>query len=693
MNKNRQQKHNQIKSIIGRLTDEEFFLSQSYHDTMLKYVVLLGQKNDITLFVDYKDYDGARVAFTDGQFLYLNAANPITSMLTSRVSKIKSHEGFVAHECGHLQCSDFKRRGRYVNGFSRWRVYPKPPQVRLAYEKKAWEEMKAYLNAHDTVAASVIQETASYINNVLEDVYIESFMCRKYPGSVQNTIQRNAALIINYIPTQEARKAEKSDGLTIMLDLIFRYARAGKTEDEKKYDKQYRSRLNSCRKIIDEAVVSTDLDIRFYATNRLLLKLWKYIKQAVKAAAKSIKNEIGGLSEEELKQKIRDYLKQKMIWVALSEAFGDSNNQNESEEIEGWNGELEGEAESNHKESQDEGLKMTLETMRNEQKQEEGKEPETEEELEINQELSDLLQKAAEERYLQNQESELKRNLDLEAENFKLEGIHENFKIEIHRMITVPPQMDEAYQKTAPEILRIAKRLEASLQDVLERKEGGTQSGLNMGKRLSRGNLYRLDDKIFEKSVKPEEGFPIAFAILLDISGSMDCDDRIEYARKAGLVMYQFCRNMEIPIMLYGHTTHKVGDSEVVDIYSYADFDSVDNQDHLRIMSIEAKSCNRDGVALRFAGQKLMNRPERIKILLMISDGKPCALNYRGEAAIADLQEAKYNLEKRGIKLFSAAIGDDREVIEKIYKDGFLNISNMNTMPAKLAGLISRFIR
>ncbi len=43
--------------------------------------------------------------------------------------------------------------------------------------------------------------------------------------------------------------------------------------------------------------------------------------------------------------------------------------------------------------------------------------------------------------------------------------------------------------------------------------------------------------------------------------------------------------------------------------------------------------------------------------------------------------------------MFSAAIGDDREMIEEIYKDGFLNIADFNTMPVKLAGLIARFIR
>ena len=86
----------------------------------------------------------------------------------------------------------------------------------------------------------------------------------------------------------------------------------------------------------------------------------------------------------------------------------------------------------------------------------------------------------------------------------------------------------------APEINRITRRLEASLEDVLERLEGGTQSGLYMGKRLSRGNLYRLDDKIFEKTIKPEDGFSIAFAVLLDLSGSMSSGGRIESAQKSG---------------------------------------------------------------------------------------------------------------------------------------------------------------
>ena len=210
MNKKAAAKRNQIKNRMGRLTDKDFFLSQSYHDTMLKSVRLLGQKNDITLFMDYEESDDARIAFTNGRLLYLNTANLITNLMTGRVSKIKSHEGFIAHECGHLRCSDFKRQGPVCKRILQMACVSKASTGAAGIRKKSLGGDERILNAHNVVATSVIQKTASYINNVLEDVYIESFMCQKYPGSIQNGIQRNAALIIHHIPTQEARKAERA---------------------------------------------------------------------------------------------------------------------------------------------------------------------------------------------------------------------------------------------------------------------------------------------------------------------------------------------------------------------------------------------------------------------------------------------------------------------------------------------------
>lgn len=128
-------------------------------------------------------------------------------------------------------------------------------------------------------------------------------------------------------------------------------------------------------------------------------------------------------------------------------------------------------------------------------------------------------------------------------------------------------------------------------------------------------------------------------------------------------------------------------------MYSFAEFDSVDGKDPLRIAEMEDRNCNRDGLALRFVGEHLAKREEDIKILILISDGSPYADGYSGITAVEDLKQAKRELQRKGIQLFAAAIGDDRESIEAIYGDSFLNISDLRTMPQKMAGLLMKYLR
>ena len=41
----------------------------------------------------------------------------------------------------------------------------------------------------------------------------------------------------------------------------------------------------------------------------------------------------------------------------------------------------------------------------------------------------------------------------------------------------------------------------------------------------------------------------------------------------------------------------------------------------------------------------------------------------------------------------AAAIGSDKENIERIYGDSFLDITDLTKLPVKLAGIIKRYIR
>lgn len=700
----------QIARIRDMTTDKELFLSDAYRTAMWKLAKALGQKPNVGLVIDYQEGEKNHAALTDGNFIYLNAANPITVQFQSREDRVRSHEGLIAHECGHLRCSDFRRREKYVNGFTKGLMYPAPPKLKTAADKRAWTEMRECLLNSDLVAREVLKKTAAYLNNVLEDVYIENFMCLEYPGSVRTAIQKNAAFIISDIPSFAEREAAGDGELTVMMDLIFRYARAGKTVEEDGYLKKYLRCFNGCRKMIDEAVESPDLDIRFHTSNRLMLKIWKYLKQEIRTAKRDLKEKGKNLTDDERKKLLQDYLKDKLTWIRISgEPDGEGAGGNEP--IEGWDGRLDEGTQDNAPEPEpQEADGSKLEELRKEVASVSGgartdgaRNPSAQEAAkqdiwDMAEKLQDILNETAKEQYSRQEEKRLNESLRKELADLKLEGIHQNVPMELHRSSTISSSQRHDYDLLLPKIKKVSYRLQKSVEEILERKDGGSLSGLYMGKRLSRGNLYRQDGKIFEKKVLPEEGSSIAIAILVDESGSMAGNNRIGYAREAVQIIYDFCRSLSIPVLVYGHSTHdrlnKSGDGleEVVDIYAYADFDSVDGNDALRMLDMQARDTNRDGAALLFVGERLLKREED-KILILISDGSPNANHYRGEKAKEDLQEIKARLTKQGVALFAAAIGDDKAQIEDIYQDGFLNISDLNAMPSKLAKLLLTYIR
>lgn len=54
---------------------------------------------------------------------------------------------------------------------------------------------------------------------------------------------------------------------------------------------------------------------------------------------------------------------------------------------------------------------------------------------------------------------------------------------------------------------------------------------------------------------------------------------------------------------------------------------------------------------------------------------------------------SKHEYQRKGIIFVAAAIGADKENIERIYGDAYLDITDLTKLPIKLAGIIKRFIR
>ena len=86
-------------------------------------------------------------------------------------------------------------------------------------------------------------------------------------------------------------------------------------------------------------------------------------------------------------------------------------------------------------------------------------------------------------------------------------------------------------------------------------------------------------------------------------------------------------------------------------------------------------------------------RPESQKLLIIISDGQPADCGYSGTEAEADLRGIKNEYRKRGIVIFAAAIGDDKENIRRIYQDGFLDITKLEDLPKNMTQLVKQYLK
>lgn len=279
------------------------------------------------------------------------------------------------------------------------------------------------------------------------------------------------------------------------------------------------------------------------------------------------------------------------------------------------------------------------------------------------------------------------RNKQLQSKVYAIDYGTQNESIDIQ--ISYPQikhNMPAEYETERQKMVESIKRLCRLIQNI-KKGTGKKQKGQYMGRKLNVKSIYRPDKRIFSNHNNPKHK-TMAMVLLIDESESMETEKRIEYARKAAILIYEVSSKCHIPLAVYGHKTKL----NTVQIDVFTEFNHTDT-DKWNLMAINAAGANRDGMALRYAGEILAKRKEEIKLLILISDGQPYHIQeYYGEKAKKDLRTAKMELERKGITLFSAAIGEDKELIEDIYGTGYLDISDIHLLPECLMNLIINYI-
>ena len=685
-----------INEEASKITDEELFRSSAFaaYLTDIAEAVTKRYKRRLRVKTTYDTSKGAMIACTNNRNILINTGNYITQSLPYRNLKAESILGFVGHEIGHMLYTNFKVSETYFTELAYGRLYPRREEELSEEEREHLQELVEFFKTGTNVQKMSVMQSAKFILNILEDTYIEARVCDRYAGRFATGIHLNNIRFTERIPSISEQLKCGSYRFSVFCNLLNQYCRSGDINNRDDYAGEILDRFYDVLPLVDDAVFDDDMKQRCHGTNRIMLRVWDYIREIPeKATEEQQENTLDDeTAQQEMTQRLESQISQ-MANIPLGSGLPifvkapldiqqyqsgrDDTNERLQEVLEQEKGRLPW----MKTEEFDEGMTGGVEYNRSYGGVEYSA---------AGDDISRVLTSVAEERVKEMVSRELTEEMQQEADQVRLGNAHKGIKIVINRMQNVEEHYIRQYQSVAPPLLSISRQMQKQLQRIFrDMSFADKQTALLMGRRIEPRLLMDRDGRFFSKNRLPGSKKSLAVAVLMDESGSMSSQDRVTYARAAGIIIYDFCKAMEVPVLIMGHT-----DDDAVQLYAYTDFDSKDGNDRYRLMDLSARYGNRDGAALRYVAERLLKQPEENKLLLLVSDGQPAGTGgYIGSAAEADLRGIKKEYTNKGILFVAAAIGEDKENIERIYGDAFLDISDLTKLPFLLVKRIEKELR
>lgn len=692
----------------SKITDEEFFTSKEYRGYLADITEAATKRYrrpiHVTVFADPED---STVAYTDYNGIVINACNHITWSMPTRKLRSMSIEGFNAHENSHNLFTDNRIAHAYFNSLEHGKFYPKKP-TRLKGDQKlnAQGIIDALMDDTDPIPKTVILRTAKALSNILEDGYVDARYSYEFPGNPARGIALNNVRFAETVPDIDTMIDKQFYPHNIVLNLLLQYVRAREVNNLTGYTGEYMDRFLAALPLVDACIYDEDGRARFDAVNRIMIDLWPLMQRCFDDLRDKQQNDASSSSgsgnsttpgtgedsdSDDGMGAVQDALESQLPQIApnftmksgpvpFNGAFAPDEEQ--AQEL----------LEQVSKALSEETARIAAHRTETIISNGDGSIVQDSEYEGAGYEFSAtdierVLEEIATGKVNESLEEELSEELQSEATSIQYGNAHRNINITVHRMSHVNQNLIDSYTAVAPQLLMLSKRLQRSVSAILrDKRQGGKQTGLYVGKHLDQHAFHRNDGRVFCNKRLPTEPINMSVALLVDESGSMCGCDRITKARATAIVVQDFCEKLGIPIMIVGHTASCAH----VELFSYADFKSVDKKDRYRLMDMSARCCNRDGAALRYVAEKLSKQNSDVKMLFIICDGQPNDDGYTGTAAEADLRGIKLEYSRKGVQIFAAAIGDDRANIERIYGAGYLDITDLNQLPIMLTQLIAR---
>lgn len=692
------------------MTDEEFFTSSSMKEhlqTIIEGICKTYNRNITATVIPKADF----VACTVGDDIKISLNSDFVKAQDTRQQKYYAIIGLILHECGHVLYTDFALLKKSILCLAANGIYP---SITIS------EELDAMLK--DGKGAMLIPVYKS-LENCIEDGFIERLVIKDVPGYGECLIKvrkmhMEDSSILSYDASikKAAETGKELDRISMMLNMVLFYAKYSMdlTDD---IEDDLTDSFKDIQGIIDKAMKSYHAPDRMKQVNIVFDKIVKFIDA-----------EIGKESEEKPDPEMSDSKESEEESKAdISSADGSATDDEKEKEPESSESSTSGSADDSAdpedtKEDSDDAKSRELSKKMEETLKGLEKDLKSMEDMSDHTCASSKTVTAKDDGDLDSSEAAEDGEMDIShleekaAEEMISKEIHNRIEREMVRtqkdmyktrkdkypgiMTYLQPDRyaKEEYEVYHQELDRIARRVKKNLDKVIkQRRRGDVKKGLYVGKQFDAPHAYRKDKRIFSQKILPENIPDMEVCVLVDCSGSMSSDDRMEQARNCAYITWQFCSEMQIPCSVYGHTTNWHPETHVK-INCVAHPMNIDSDDGKRIFMLRADADNRDGWAVNFCGEVLTKSMATNKLLLIISDGLPAADGYYGPAAQRDIQDVVKKYKQKGIKIVTAGIDDCAPDIKRVYQDGaqskyaakFLDYSDMSKLPQAFATLIKK---
>lgn len=272
------------------ITDAELFGSRLYGAVLsdIAESVTHRYRRKCRVLTYWDESPDADVASTNNRTIKINAANRLTASFPTRKLKDLSLRGLLGHEIGHILYTDFNMASVYTSKLLAGEFYPAEPTELNTEEEDSLAELRPLLAARDRATLLTLIRAGQFLDNVLEDVYIEGRICEAYPGTFARGIQLNNLRFAETMPTVASQIENGNIGYAIIANLMIQYCKTGDVNNLTRENSEYLDVLVDCLPILDAAMYDDDGRARYAAVNHLLIHLWPYLKELREKAQKEL---------------------------------------------------------------------------------------------------------------------------------------------------------------------------------------------------------------------------------------------------------------------------------------------------------------------------------------------------------------------------------------------------------------------